>query len=694
MYVGSMDFAGFPLHLTSSELDYELRIRGVQNLANNREKTAALRDLLRKEKSGQLQKPTGNGDVDVHAELVVCQAIYNDVANKAEEACESRNTAELVRCESRLLHVQQRLTGLRPVEDESASNVHGLLDCVADAHARVSRELTVQEKNTGGGKSVNAQSSVRPPQGGQLSVAGRMASLQLRDVEDSEGAVGGDISYGGGESLSDMEFMSVKERREFRQFARDEELASVRRVGTGDEGTRRQDRTPPIVRHSDVYSGALENGTIDEGVIDELRRRRLLREELGRHSEIVPNNDRIERVQNNVHAVGDRTQHASIQFRRHTAVETNPARAHTPYISERRNNTDHFGTPDHRPVHTNAYVQRPFVEQGDSRRAAVQPNAYNARMYSERGNNEVRSGEQGNPFVSDLGRSALRFDAYDRRPANINVRNNVRKSVPINQWKITFSGDGLGLHLYDFLSQVSLFQRSECVADEEMVFSVIHLLSGRAKLWFLSVCDLFGEWADVVQALKREFLPANYDYLLFNDITNRQQQDNESFASYITHMQALFKCLSVPVDESHKLFIVQKNLLPRYALAIAPLELRNLAELNDACRRIDNACALTNRNTYSMPFSQSGAAVFAVQQNHVAPQQFARPNQHTEGRSVGKCWNCQLTGHSHRECTQPRSGVFCYRYGTRGVITNRCTKCSGNGAADPEVSGPRDSAQN
>lgn len=27
----------------------------------------------------------------------------------------------------------------------------------------------------------------------------------------------------------------------------------------------------------------------------------------------------------------------------------------------------------------------------------------------------------------------------------------IRKSVPVNQWRLTFSGDGKGLHLYDFL---------------------------------------------------------------------------------------------------------------------------------------------------------------------------------------------------------------------------------------------------
>lgn len=77
-------------------------------------------------------------------------------------------------------------------------------------------------------------------------------------------------------------------------------------------------------------------------------------------------------------------------------------------------------------------------------------------------------------------------------------------------------------------------------------------------------------------AIKEEFLPNNYDYVLLNDITNRAQKYNESFGEYITHMQALFKCLSIPLEEDHTLYLVQMNLSSRYALSIAPLDIRSV----------------------------------------------------------------------------------------------------------------------
>lgn len=54
----------------------------------------------------------------------------------------------------------------------------------------------------------------------------------------------------------------------------------------------------------------------------------------------------------------------------------------------------------------------------------------------------------------------------------------LRRSIPVHQWRIEFSGEGRGPHLYDFLFQLCLHHRSEHVSDREMLVSVAHLLSG------------------------------------------------------------------------------------------------------------------------------------------------------------------------------------------------------------------------
>ena len=178
-----------------------------------------------------------------------------------------------------------------------------------------------------------------------------------------------------------------------------------------------------------------------------------------------------------------------------------------------------------------------------------------------------------------------------------------RKGVPIHQWKISFSGDDRSMHLYDFLSQLEVLKRSENFSEAELLQSIVHLLSGRARLWYYSNYENFNTWNEIVVSLKAEFLPPNYDFMLLSDISNRAQKSNESFAEFIMHMNALFRCLSCPVSDQYKLYIVRKNLLPRYAIGVALLDIANLQELTNACRRIDGA--LNRQNQIGMPFQHS-----------------------------------------------------------------------------------------
>lgn len=156
--------------------------------------------------------------------------------------------------------------------------------------------------------------------------------------------------------------------------------------------------------------------------------------------------------------------------------------------------------------------------------------------------------------------------------------------------------------MLEFVCQVEIYQRSEQVFSAELIYSIIFLLTGRARLWYQSVYISFRSWDEVVAAMKKEFLPPNHEFSLFTEINNRAQRSNESYAEFITHIQVLFNCLSVPISEQHKLFIVQRNLFPRYA--VAPLEIRSLQELSDACRRIDNAPSNSNRQALNLPFQR------------------------------------------------------------------------------------------
>lgn len=170
-----------------------------------------------------------------------------------------------------------------------------------------------------------------------------------------------------------------------------------------------------------------------------------------------------------------------------------------------------------------------------------------------------------------------------------------RKTVPVHQWKLSYSGDGQGLHLYDFLSEIRMFQRSEGVTEAELLSSVVHLLSGRARMWYRSWFDTFKFWDDLVAGINKEFLPPKYVYKLLNNISNRRQKPTENFAEYLNLILTMFKHLTIPIVDQHTLCIIEDNMLPKYAIATSVIEINSLEQLSNVCRRVDFAYVCSAR---------------------------------------------------------------------------------------------------
>lgn len=295
-----------------------------------------------------------------------------------------------------------------------------------------------------------------------------------------------------------------------------------------------------------------------------------------------------------------------------------------------------------------------------------------------------------------------------------------RKTVPVHQWKVSYSGDGQGLHLYDFLAELQMFQRSEGVSDAELFSSVVHLLSGRARLWYRSWFDTFRNWGEVVAAMKTEFLPPKYDYRLLTTISHRKQKQSETFAEYLSVMQSMFKHLTIPVNEQHKLSIIEENILPKYALATTVVEIVSLEQLSSICRRVDFSYAktpapfLSDRAVEPRPQLRSGQWQGRTREVHEVTASTRNPevsdrrarrtgfqdkNPFRSSGEVGQhenpvsarsnpeaerrgCYNCRRIGHSFSACPAPKTGKFCYRCGSRDVTSFTCRNCAKNGEED------------
>ena len=143
-------------------------------------------------------------------------------------------------------------------------------------------------------------------------------------------------------------------------------------------------------------------------------------------------------------------------------------------------------------------------------------------------------------------------------------------------------------------------------------------------------------------------------------------------------------------------------MLPRYAVGVAPLDIVNLQELSEACRRIDRA--LNRHVQLQMPFQNLPLATIRPQSRHndrpreinpvdnvddvepIPPEILAIANQNKATPVISnparnsdriKCWNCEIVGHRFQECNELRK-MFCYKCGTPNVTFPKCIKCQGN----------------
>lgn len=287
-----------------------------------------------------------------------------------------------------------------------------------------------------------------------------------------------------------------------------------------------------------------------------------------------------------------------------------------------------------------------------------------------------------------------RFEPYSQGPRQSFLQQydfgqpqvrNAHKSVPVNHWKISFSGDGQGLHLFDFLAQVKMLQRSERIPDHELLPMMVHLFNGRAKNWYGRWSWTMHTWEELEVALKTEFLPENYSFIMLEKITSRKQKTGESIGEFLALMELQFTWLDIPMDDQHKVFIVRNNLLPKYAQSIAAFEIRTLSDLAQVCRRVESATQSVSMN---LPFeSQNYRSNTAPRPRNMNEVEHEESQVECTGEvcAMGrfgqvKCYNCLKNGHVFRSCLKPRDGVFCYGCGGKNVTTKTCVKCAGNGA--------------
>lgn len=753
-----------PIHLRPDELAYELDIRRVFGLSSQRLKTAKLREILKREAEGIEREPSDGAEFyNSDYELNICQQNIIQLNEIVLDAIKLKKQLVLTESEHRLRHYLHRLRRIKPSNSEESEKKVELNRMISQIDRNLQQHNAIESRRN----SLPAQGTISrgPMQETRRSLASSAHNIYTdpQNIEQANGIrshrtdTSPGINYlsqatghaiGQTESpnplyepnshrISPMvspEIFESRDRSVFVSNRRNEHEFEFPRPITDITVPRRQ-----------VASSASRENLIDVMPIDVVSAQR-------NSFQKATNDGHIRRVQqlpigtNQSNAIYSRPMERSSYcppssisppLTNQPILSIKPGNSYPPprnvneqsLLTQNNRLRPHGRNPDEEIIR-----QEEVFEHIDNILSLQNNENFEEdwlRRYNRNGNEVPQNNHRSQAQINRI--PFNRPDVHPRRDAQNNRlpplqpfegRNNLphssRRAIPINQWRISFSGDGRGIHLYEFLSQVSLLQRSEHMSSEDLMFSLIHLLTGRARAWYLSMVDSFYSWEEVVSAMKREFLPRNYEYTLLNEISNRRQRHTESFGEYITQMQSLFKWLNMPLSEEHKLHIVQRNLLPRYAIGIAPLDIRSLHQLSEMCRRIDNATNSNIRTNYSMPFDHSYShqnqkyppnnrlanvnevEIYGESNTEQVPDcsnrsqpsetcvlerrgRLGNTHQRTSGNRGNNrnvCYNCSKEGHVFNSCIEPRTGIFCYICGQKEVTSRNCERCSGNAGRD------------
>lgn len=703
-----------PTQLYAEELDYELSLRGVFNLNTIRQKTHCLREFLRCEKRGEVTILASRADTrDPTVELAICSNIISDVCRMIEGS--EMGSLILPQCRSRLIHVVERIKRSKPDSPEGQTLAFELL-AVAEARLVETPTPRVLPRRSDNfvlpapmlplaGSSDQIQRD-QMPVGGAVGGAqrGRISELNptvaefeprtRESVDNPFSPLAGNsaaslrasngnrnVSLNMFEDMNEVEAVLAqaadirstlelpRSRTQSISSARVENISGPRKPARAFDVTQRSTEAARSERSGEGRRDG-RNAGAENGVFEELRSQNCVSDRAfrdGRNEENV-RRDFDQRAQYELFAHMYRDEWEA--FRRFVRRGEDDGRVEGGAQRAPANRPERFG-------HDERDVRESVDRYGAPREREARVNF--GDRYGDRGGQHARQ------------------------------HGGVRKTVPVHQWKVAFSGDGRGLSLHDFLSELRMLQRSEGVGDDELFASVVHLLTGRARLWYRSWYDTFGDWAEFVVAMKNEFLPPKYDYRLLTNISNRRQKQSETFAEYLTVMQSQFNNLAIRVDEQHKLSIIEENMLPKYAVAASTIDVVSLEQLSNVCRRVDYAYAkrdvglpFEERQQVSRPVSQGRTRdvhEVEVSTNDVPSDdshecrgataeeselcalrrgdQSGRPSENVQR----KCFNCGREGHNFADCKQAKTGPFCYRCGSRNFTNFTCKDCPKNGDA-------------
>lgn len=251
-----------------------------------------------------------------------------------------------------------------------------------------------------------------------------------------------------------------------------------------------------------------------------------------------------------------------------------------------------------------------------------------------------------------------------------------RHRLPVSKWALKFTGKVGDQKLNDFLNQVGILATAEEISNHELLRSAIYLFEDRAKTWYMAFGRNFRTWGELVEGLKLEFLPHDYQYWHKKDIENRLQKQSESFGMYLAHMELMFNALPA-IPEHEKIDILMRNILPFYAEKLSLITIDSVRHLSSVCKQIEATKFRIENRASSSKNEVSFAPISKMTRPNSPGKLYTPPQQRNfipDREVLLRCFNCLAEGHHFNQCKEERR-VFCFKCGKQGVPFPDCTRC-------------------
>lgn len=280
------------------------------------------------------------------------------------------------------------------------------------------------------------------------------------------------------------------------------------------------------------------------------------------------------------------------------------------------------------------------------------------------------------------------------------VRNKLQ--VPVNKWRIYFSGDSRGPTVTQFLNRVEILAKNNRVTEQELLSQANFFFKegSEAEDWYYTFFHKFTSWTNFKHQLRLRFEQPNKDRIIERQIMDRRQLPQETFNAFVAAIEKLAQQLTKPLSEDRKLEILLENMRDNYKPFLTIYRIERIEELITICHGLDKSMYRSYSNFprhRPQPINCLEGEVWNQEEveeeiNAINKTKFNRNiseeihqsntnnsrdlielNKPFDNQANTLCWNCRQFGHFWRNCIKAKK-IFCHFCGQMNYITSNCPK--------------------